>query len=564
MKMNSYALMILLLSAFSVTASANTKKPLAWQIKNTAWTKSTDKSYEEFVATIGKAKKAGICNTTSECIKSPLANPKYYSLNPVNLVDVYSDCADLPYILKAYFSWMNDLPFTYPNHLTPAPIKGPETEALLAQLDILNKEYEKAGFLKRASLKVQIKALRKKIYGDKDNDIRYNRFGNFIVGKKYIKNGDSINQVLEDVANAISTATFRTDASNNATDELFRDTYPVSISRASIRPGTVLYDPNGHIAVVYEVTANGKIHLIDAHPDNSLTAITYGEKFAQTNVEIGGGFSNWRPFNTEDNVIAISNADLPDYSLEQFDRNKDFVINNVTMDFHEYVRNKLSVGTLTYHPVIELKELMDELCNDVKERGASVSAAVAAGISKQSHPDKLPANIYGTDGDWESFSTPSRDARLKASIREGRALMIKMIEGKRNNDPAVEYDGQDLLSDLKKTYAESTKKCVIDIKKTNGQDQSLNLNSVLKNIFKLSFDPYHCVELRWGMLDAENLKSCNSSKENMEWYQAEQGLRNLINRDYAVKMDFSLKELPVSPFGKIKEENISIEDVINY
>lgn len=79
------------------------------------------------------------------------------------------------------------------------------------------------------------------------------------------------------------------------TNELFRDTYPVAINRNSIKPGTVLYDPNGHIAVVYEVTTNGKVHLIDAHPDNSLTAITYGEKFSQTNVEIGGGDSGTCP-----------------------------------------------------------------------------------------------------------------------------------------------------------------------------------------------------------------------------------------------------------------------------
>lgn len=559
-----YALLILLTAAMPMSISANTKKPLTWQIKNTAWTKSIDKSYEEFVATIGKAKKAGVCHTTSDCIKSPIANPKYYNLNPDNLVNVYSDCADLPYILKAYFSWMNDLPFTYPINLTPAPLKGPETDALLAQLDQLNRELANAGFFKKAAIKKQIKDIRKQLYGDKDTDIRYNRFGNFIGDKKYIKNGDNINTVLDQVADSISTATFRTNASNNATNSLFRDTYPVSISRNSIKPGTVLYDPNGHIAVVYEVTANGKIHLIDAHPDNSLTAITYGEKFTQTSVDIGGGFSNWRPFNVENGVQATANEELADYSLEQFNRKKDFEVNGVKMDFHEYVRNKLSVGTLKYNPVVELTELMDELCNDVKERAMSVTAAITAGINKQSHPEKLPSNIYGTDGDWESFSTPSRDARLKASIREGRALMIKMIEEKRNNNPAIVYDGVDLVSDLKTAYKSSTNKCVIEVKKTNGQSQNLNLDTVLKSIFKLSFDPYHCVELRWGMLDSESLKSCNSSKENLDWYNAEQGLRNLIDRDYAVKMDYSLKELPSSPFGKKAEENISIEDALKY
>jgi hypothetical protein len=364
------------------------------------------------------------------------------------------------------------------------------------------------------------------------------------------------------VADTISTATFRTDGSNNVTSELFRDTYPVSISKASIRPGTVLYDPNGHIAVVFEVTSNGKVHLIDAHPDNSLTTITYGEKFTQTNVEVGGGFSNWRPFNVENGVQATPNEELSDYSLEQFERTKPFEFNNVSMNFHEYVRNKLSTGALEYKPIVELTELIDELCRDVKERATAVNASIAAGLQNQQHPDKLPANIFGTDGDWENYSTPSRDARLKASIKEGRMLMTKMIEGQKAGDPAIKYSGANLATDLKETYDQEVSKCVIEIKKTNGQVVKQSLNTVFKNIFKLSFDPYHCIELRWGMLDAESMKSCNQPKDKMEWYNAEKDLRNMIDRDYSVKMDFTVKELPTSSFSNIKEENISIEEVL--
>ncbi|MBC7712978.1 MAG: hypothetical protein H7177_06550 [Rhizobacter sp.] len=535
--MKTLPLVVSLVLSFSMNAQASTKKPLAWQIKNTEWTKSIDKSYEEFIAGIGKAKQAGVCNTVSECIKSPVANPKYYNLNPENLMDVYSDCADLPYVFKAYFSWMNDLPFTFPVNMIAAP------EISAGAIPVVTKKWH---------------------FGKKAPDIRYNRYGNIIAEKRYIKNGDNINEVLVSVVEAISTATFRTDASLTSTDKLFRDTYPVTISRASIKPGTVLYDPNGHVAVVFEVTPNGKVHLIDAHPDNSLTSITYGEKFTQTNVEIGGGFSNWRPFTADGSIVATPNSQLPDYGLEQFDRKKDFVVNGATMDFHEYVRNKLSLGTLTYHPVEELTELMSELCHDVKERGMSVALAINAGIAGQNHPDKLPANIYGTDGDWENFSTPSRDARLKASIREGRALMTKMIQGEKTKNPAIVYEGLDIVSDLKATYAESSTKCAVDVKKSNGQIQSLTLDTVLKSIYKLSFDPYHCAELRWGMMDLESLKSCNSSKEKMEWYQAEQGLRNLIDRDYSAKMDYSLKELPTTPFAKLKDEQISIEDALSY
>jgi hypothetical protein len=545
MKMNAFFIFFLIVVSVNA-ASANIKKSLRWQIKNTSWTKSIDKSYKEFVAGIGMAKRAGICHTTAACIKNPVANPKYYNLNPAGLQNVYADCADLPYVLKAYFSWMNDLPFTFPIVLTAVLAPGEKNfmdELTSTDVGIGDKKFPWGS-------------------GSKKTDIRYNRYGNIIVEKRFIKNGENINKVLTEVADTISTATFRTNASNNTTSKLFRDTYPIAITRDSVKAGTVLYDPNGHVAIVYEVTPNGKVHLIDAHPDNSLTAITYGEKFTQTNVVIGGGFSNWRPFDVDGSVRATANEDLPDYSLEQFNRKKDFIINNVAMNFHEYVRNKLSVGALSYNPILELKESLEEICNDVKERATAVTLGITSGISKKNHPNELPANIYGTDGDWENYSTPSRDARLKASVREGRALMIKMLEGKRNNDPTIIYEGQDLNSDLQVTYTKAVNKCVFDVRKTNGHVESVNLDFVLKNIFKLSFDPYHCVELRWGMLDSESLHSCNTTKENMEWYKAEQGLRNLISRDYAIKMNFSLKELPNSPFGKIPEENISIEDAL--
>ena len=559
-----FIFLILVSSAVSTSAVANTKKTTAWQVKNLTWTKSYEKSYEEFITSIGKAKKAGVCHTTASCLKSPIANPQYYNSNPTQLQDVYSDCADLPYILRAYFSWMNDLPFSYPVALTQAPLKSDQANALQAQLDDLYAQLSRAGFFKRQLIKRQIKELKNRMYGGSGNDIRYNSSGNKIVDKVYIKTGDNINKVLVDVANSISTASFRTDASNNTTEKNFRDTYPVAVTKAAIKPGTVLYDPNGHIAVVYEVTKNGKVHLIDAHPDNSLTAITYGEKFTQTNVEIGGGFSNWRPFSMEDGVVrATPNENLIDYSLEQFERKKPFEFDNVRMSFHEYVRNKLSDGALIYYPVTELNELMEEICHDVKEREMAVDASLAAGLQKLGHPDVLPSNIYGTDGDWESYSSPSRDARLKASIREGRKLMFKMIQGHRDGDKSVQYSGVDIVGDLRSTYEIAANKCTIDVKKTNGTVETLTLATILENIFKLSFDPYHCVELRWGLTDAESLKSCNQNTDKIEWYNAEQGLRNLIDRDYSVKMDYSVKELPSMPLSKTPQENISILDAIN-
>lgn len=552
---------LLLLSSLGV--QAETKKSLRWSIQHKTWSKTHEKNFEEFISTLGKAKKNGVCHTTNNCLKSPIANPKYYRLNPANIGDIYSDCADLPYILRGYFAWMNDLPFTFPNALSQSAPDTPRNTALKAEIKSLYAQHAKAGFIRKKILMSKIKKLNRELYGNSGADIRYNLYGNKITGKYYVKDGELITDVLRKVANSISTASFRTDASESNLGNLFRDTYPVKIDRNSIKPGTVLYDPNGHIAVVYEVTKNGKILLIDAHPDNSLTAINYGEKFSQTTTYIGGGFSNWRPF-TYDNgdVKAVSNSQLADYSLEQFKGKKDYSIDGQKLSFHEYVRNKVTDGALVYDPINELSELLDEVCYDMKERKHAVDLSLDSGLQNKPHPEVLPENIYGTDGDWENFSSPSRDARLKASIREGRDLIQKIITGYNNNDSKVVYNGANLLDDLNKVYSKKTKECKIDLELTNKSKRTVDLDFLIENIYDLSFDPYHCVELRWGLLDNEALASCASSANKMSWYKAQQGLRNRIDRDYSMKMDYSLSELPGANISKVPQEDISIKKVI--
>lgn len=568
MKSNLSILFAIFLMSFNTVAES--KKSINWKIKHTSWTRFHEKSYEDFVSTLGKAKKNGVCHTTNNCLKSSVANPNYSSKNPSALRSIFADCADLPYILRGYFAWMNDLPFSYPNALQSAAYSLPKNQALWAEIKLLQKElYKTKGFFKKKKLKRKIKKLKKKINGGKKKiDIRYNAHGNVISSKRFIKSGDNILEVLRSISGSISTATFRTNASKLDSGSKFRDTYPVKLDRKFIKPGTVLYDPNGHIAVVYNITDNGKIQLIDAHPDNSLTAITYGEKFSRTDVYIGGGFSNWRPFSMNgNNIKAASNEELEGYSLEQFfgntgyNRNwqqSNFTFKGESLDYYEYVRYSLSKGDLKYDPILELGELLDELCLDFKERNHSVNLAIKAGMNKQSHPDRLPNNIYGTDGEWETFSTPSRDARFKASIREGRKLMIKLISAHRKGSASVSYTGTDLVGHLIDTYEKKTNSCRIEFNDSANERVKLDLDGAIEGVYNLSFDPYHCIEQRWGILNG----NCSQSRELNLWYDAQSGLRNRIDRDYSMKMDFYLDELASAAVSDVEEENISIKEVL--
>lgn len=241
-------------SLISFTAFAQVKS-LSWEVKKTTWSPQDEKKFQEFVRGIGQAKEKRLCSTTDNCIKNKTANPMFFSKNPPGF-KIFSDCADLPFILRGYFAWMNNLPFSYPTVVTKASSK--ETKP----------------------------------------DIRYSVYGNKIAQRKNVKTGDSAHSVFTNISNYISSAMFRIHPSNDvAGPNVFNDFYPAEIKRSSIVPGTVVYDPNGHVLVVYDVLDDGRIFMIDAHPDNSLTRQVYDEKkFIVSSPNYGAGFKNWRPF----------------------------------------------------------------------------------------------------------------------------------------------------------------------------------------------------------------------------------------------------------------------------
>jgi hypothetical protein len=344
---------------------------------------------------------------------------------------------------------------------------------------------------------------------------------------------------------------------------LLPDFYSVSVDHKGIEPGTIIYDPNGHVAVVYSVESDGRILFMDSHPDNSLTHGTYGKKFARSRPGMGAGFKKFRPLKlvgaTKDprtgtlvggQVYFLADSAIPDYDTTQFfgtrpgrSWNKgSFDVNGQPTDYYEWVRIKLASGNLRFHPVEELRNMMEALCGDLNDRVAAVQTAVDNGIDRKDEPSHLPNNIYGTDGEWETFSSPSRDARLKTSFVELYQQIQEMVERYRNRDPRIDYQGHDLIGDLLGAYAQESKACVIRYKNSAGAMVPLDFEAVRRRLFALSFDPYQCVELRWGASGNE-LSTCSSGGNARDWYAAEQRLRNQIDRTYDVKMGFSLSDL---------------------
>lgn len=476
-----------------------TAQSLVWEVER-QWDATWEDRYSEFIAAMGECKATSL----AKCIDSP-ANP-YRGMTPPELrKNLFADCADLPYVLRAYFAFINKLPFSY------------------------TQEVEAVG---------------------STNDIRYSPRGNRPGRRRTISAVDKADvlAVLRDVRSQISSAQFRMSSQLDVTATTFPDFYPTAINRQSIRPGTNVYDPNGHVAIVYEVEKNGVIHLMDAHPDNSISRIVYGKKFVRSGAAVGAGFKNWRP---HVNGAALRNQAVPHFSLVQHFGTEPgvadwkiaaFHIKGEARDYYEYVRESMAEGTLEYEPLQEFTSMLENLSMDIVDRANAVEVAIKAGIDQRPHPARLPANIYGTEGDWETYSTPSRDARLKVAFKEAHDAVENFLTMARVKDRRLKFQGssEELKERLRQIYEEHAAKPILQYQASHAATKNVQLTfgQVEERLFRLSFDPYHCIELRWGALE-----TCEHDLINKAWYRAEQRLRNQTDRSYEVIMNFSLDDL---------------------
>ncbi|MEI9992217.1 MAG: hypothetical protein WDM86_19530 [Rhizomicrobium sp.] len=180
---------------------------------------------------------------------------------------------------------------------------------------------------------------------------------------------------------------------------------------------------------------------------------------------------------------------------------------------------------MDFNPVYELKATMKTLCNDHGRPARQyVDLDLKDGIAVKPHPERLPDNIYGSENlEWETYSTPSRDARIKAAFVQFYKDMAQMIDLWVKRDPRIVYDGNFLKDDLQRAYAQQSRACTITYLNSASRPVAMTFDDMLHRLFDLSFDPYHCVELRWGA-DGDERTSCTDGKAKQRWYEAEQRL----------------------------------------
>lgn len=323
-------------------------QPGPWRITKTAWSKADEDGFGEFIRRIAESG----CTTTTACMQSA-AN--FYHDTDANSFLFHADCAKWAYMLRAYYASKNGLPFSYVS----------------------------------------------KIAGD-GPDLRFTQTSNQALTRTDIVDsgiGIDTASVLQHLHDEVWTATYRMNP--EAETPVEQDFYSPKIEPGSIRAGTAIYDINGHVMLVYDITAEGSILYMDAHPDEAVTRGAYGAHIPQSTEMLGGGFKNFRPLQlvgaeqrpdgtyVGGHIVLVENQAIPDFSIEQYrgnwpaaaGSNLAFRYNNVPLDLYEYTRAAMSKGGFAFNPVYEIEVRMSSLCQDAKDDSPEAKARVANGFA---------------------------------------------------------------------------------------------------------------------------------------------------------------------------------------
>jgi hypothetical protein len=541
------------------------------------WTPQFEELYSQFVAQFARGVKQYPGRTVKWYMRNAQINP-YADRDPEGLVH-YSDCADFPYFLRNYFAYVYGLPMSVATgvEMMRYPLASPATrDADLATARTDNSPY-----------------------------------GNYLTGRGLPnvpdKPGREKNFLTHwaSILDHVSTRTFRASPLSPNYNE-YSDVYPVKIDRNGVRPGTIVHS-TGHIYVVAEVDQRGNVYMIDAHPDNSVSyKMLKPSTLDRSRPDQALGFFKFRParlvggkyqgnYIYGSRIVLASDRELWDqglYSLEQWfgpDSNifpGQRVDPNLyssafkSMNFFDFVANRLRDPNVVTYADQAVGELMDSFCEEFKQRVVDVDKAIQVGMTRQYHPNELPQNIYSTIGAWEDYSSPSRDGRLRKAAVDLPSSAVQKFQQSRRSGTGIRFDGQasDFQRAILRKMDDMDRSCTITYKNSQGRQITLGFSELVSRLSKISFDPYHCPERRWGASGSE-LSSCVDMDEGGRWYNAEQSIRNTAgkldsneklivrsDRPITIEMLESQRYLDQGPSSQINlgSARSSVPDLRNY
>jgi hypothetical protein len=376
---------------------------------------------------------------------------------------------------------------------------------------------------------------------------RYTRHGNrtAAVFDNLTYAGSAV-EFLHFIPQVIHTGNYRTEPA--AVDSL---TYPVAIGAETIRPGTVFYSPEGHTAIVTEVTEDGSIYLLDGHPDQTVTRIRFSSKLVWKSTARVGGFRAFRPVEVREGrvVLVDDNVRLPGHSSEQYE----------LADYYGEIRQRLTRRKID--PLAALAQTIHEdIYAEVIDRAKSVELGWTFARERAI---AVPPNIYAAEGDWENFSTPSRDLRLRRAFLHLPEEVRSYLQLCRDDPDRLTVNAPTNPQQLGRVLLEEKQRLFAQLKfnyrNSQGRAVSLSLNDVEQRLFRLSFDPNHPPELRWGAQGKELATASQNEVRFAAGYQAQQPWRNRLDKKHG---DMSPTDADNPPLPPPHDLSAQIEAVI--
>jgi hypothetical protein len=385
------------------------------------------------------------------------------------------DCADLPYFLRAYFSFKLGLPFGW-SRCSRGDSASPPTCGSFATSEDPFPDVD--GGPQVAPLWADPE---RPAEGPWENSV--NRFHEML---------------RTTLADAVQSGAGRTRADDDESDY-----YPVALSLDSLRPGTIFADPYGHVLVVASRVAQteseaGALFAVDAQPDGTVSRKRFwrGNFLFAIDPALGSaGFKRFRPIVRDrgsGRLRRAKNAEIADYSgSDQYGGGVD--------GFYDKVEDFLSPEPLD--PRQALLSTLQALDEQVRARVVSVENGrkfLAGSPPVADMPEG--AKIFETNGAWEDFATPSRDLRILIAIDVTLATPQSVARRPSRYRMPLGRSGAQLGAELQGLLSGELANRGFTYLRSDGSEWPLKLKDVVERsaALEMAYNPNDCVESRWG------------------------------------------------------------------
>ncbi len=395
--------------------------------------------------------------------------------NEDNALRLAPDCADLPYMLRAYFAWKRGLPMA------------------VRKCDRGNND--RAPRCGTQTLQDSAAATNPQATDDK----RFNKYAQYVGG--YMVHSGNARTALDDDST---------------------DFYPVALDRNSLRPGTTYADPYGHLLMIAQYTPDtpespGALLAADAQPDGTITRKRFWRGnflFAPEIKNVGAGFKAFRPIvngqQLTNEQLTPKSGFVP-YSSEQSQISRD--------TFYDRVEAAIHPKPLAIEQAIA--ELTDALRESAEKRVLSVQNGDDYARAHGSADFVMPNGytIFETTGPWEDFATPSRDMRMLIAIDAVRDFPDQIARNATRYGLANDADIQNAVTKARADIQNTLEHSYINYINSAGTPVKLSIYQIMQraDALEMAYHPADCNEIRWGAPpDSDEYQTCSRTASASE------------------------------------------------